>query len=65
MSEPVLSPAREAPGAGRAGQVALASLLGAIVSYLVLWLGARTLTTADNTVLLTFFSPLSTRRMVS
>lgn len=58
MSEPVLSPARDRRDAGRAGQVALASLLGALVSYVVLWLGARTLSKPDNTVLLTFFSIL-------
>lgn len=33
-------------------------MLGAGVSYVVLWLGARTLSTADNTVLLTFLSIL-------
>lgn len=38
--------------------MAFASLLGAVVSYVVLWLGTRTLSTADNTVLLTFFSIL-------
>ena len=38
--------------------MALASLLGALVSYVVLWLGARTLSKPDNTVLLTFFSIL-------
>lgn len=38
--------------------MAAASLLGAVVSYFVFWLGARSLSTADNTVLLTFLSLL-------
>lgn len=58
MPEPLPTTARARRGVGSAGQVAAASLLGALVSYVVLWLGARHLSTADNTVLLTFISIL-------
>lgn len=58
MSELLPATARDRRSAGSAGRVAAASLLGALVSYVFFWLGARTLSKPDNTVLITFLSLL-------
>ncbi|WP_162799342.1 hypothetical protein [Nocardioides sp. 616] len=54
-AEPRLARGR---GAGSAALVGVASLFSAVVTYLVMWMGARFLSTADTTYLLTFLSVL-------